>query len=205
MSSYKTLWLLLQRLTYAGGAHALQVVLDDTRSLKLPPPGAPSPPKVICLCGSTRFKTEFVEANRRLTLEGHIVLSVGFFSHAELMGNKEEALGAEAAAAIDELHLRKIDMADEILVINAFGYAGPSTRREINYAIVNGKTVNLLYPEKGINNPQPFNVSHELMWLCECGMGNGQSATECAKCGGPKLPLVRTNAIAGEQGARGLR
>ena len=38
--------------------------------------------KVITLCGSTRFKDAFLETQKRLTLEGNIVISVGLFGHA---------------------------------------------------------------------------------------------------------------------------
>lgn len=95
-------------------------------------------PKIICLCGSTRFKQEFIEANFRETLKGNIVLSVGWFSHADkdiYNPTPNEKI------AFDELHKRKIDLADEVLVINIDGYIGESTRNEINYAHDQGKTV----------------------------------------------------------------
>jgi hypothetical protein len=93
-------------------------------------------PRVVCLCGSTRFKTEFEAANRDLTLQGYVVLSVGVFAHAdgeELMDYQKEAL--------DWLHLRKIDMADHVMVIDVGGYVGESTAREVEYAERAGKTV----------------------------------------------------------------
>jgi hypothetical protein len=91
---------------------------------------------VVCLCGSTRFKGAFEDANRRETLAGRIVLSVGVFGHCEA-----EPLRPAVKAELDELHLRKIDRADEILVININGYIGESTRREIAYAQARGKRV----------------------------------------------------------------
>jgi hypothetical protein len=96
-------------------------------------------PAVVCLCGSTRFKTAFEEANRRETLAGRIVLSVGVFGHCEAA-----PLRAEIKAVLDELHLSKIDRAEEILVINVNGYVGESTRREIAYAEAQGKRVRYL-------------------------------------------------------------
>ena len=74
--------------------------------------------KVITLCGSTRFKDAFMEAQKRLTLEGNIVM--------------------------DDMHKAKISMADEIFVINVGGYIGSSTRSEIEYAKVTGKLINYL-------------------------------------------------------------
>lgn len=102
-------------------------------------------PKIVCLCGSTRFKAAFDEANYQETIAGNIVLSVGFFMHAT--GNKHgEGVGAtpEQKVALDELHKRKIDLADEILVLNVGGYVGDSTRSEITYAIANDKPVRYL-------------------------------------------------------------
>lgn len=96
--------------------------------------------KVITLCGSTRFKKEFLEAQKRLTLEGNIVISVGLFGHS----GDTEALSEETKAMLDDMHKRKIDMADEIFVINVGGYIGSSTRSEIEYAQKTGKKVKYL-------------------------------------------------------------
>jgi len=92
--------------------------------------------KVICLCGSTRFKREFEEVNRDLTINGFIVLSVGVFGH---VGGVE--LSKKVKRQLDELHLRKIDMADAVYIINPGNYIGESTRREIAYAEATGKPV----------------------------------------------------------------
>ena len=96
--------------------------------------------KVITLCGSTRFKDAFYDAQKRLTLEGNIVISVGLFGHA----GDEEVWKPGVKEMLDDIHLRKIDMADEIFVINVGGYIGESTRREIDYATKTGKTVSYL-------------------------------------------------------------
>lgn len=93
--------------------------------------------KVITLCGSTRFKDEYLAAQKRLTLEGNIVISVGLFGHS----GDNEVWTEGTKAMLDDMHLRKIDMADEVLVINVGGYIGESTRREIAYAKENGKVV----------------------------------------------------------------
>lgn len=93
-------------------------------------------PKIVCLCGSTRFKKEFIKANRDETLKGNIVLSVGLFGHTEGLD-----MNSECKVDLDELHLRKIDLADEVLILNVNGYIGKSTRREIKHADEQGKAL----------------------------------------------------------------
>lgn len=93
--------------------------------------------KVITLCGSTRFKDEFLEAQKRLTLEGNVVVSVGLFGHS----GDNEVWTEGVKDMLDRQHLAKIDLADEIFVINVGGYIGDSTRREIAYAEFKGKTI----------------------------------------------------------------
>ena len=105
--------------------------------------------KVITLCGSTRFKDEFMEAQKRLTLEGNIVISVGLFGHSgdhEVWGNMDEGTLTATKEMLDDMHKRKIDMADEIFVINVGGYIGESTRSEIEYAKTTGKAIRYLHP-----------------------------------------------------------
>ena len=100
--------------------------------------------KVITLCGSTRFKDQFMEAQKRLTLEGNIVISVGLFGHAgdqEVWDGMDEGTLSKTKEMLDDMHKRKIDMADEIYVINVGGYIGDSTRSEIQYAEEHGKTI----------------------------------------------------------------
>ena len=94
----------------------------------------------ITLCGSTRFKEQFFEAQKRLTLEGNIVISVGLFGHS----GDDEVWTEGTKEMLDDMHKRKIYMADEIFVINLGGYIGSSTRSEIEYAMTNGKNVNYL-------------------------------------------------------------
>ncbi len=101
-------------------------------------------PEIVCLCGSTRFMTEFEECTNQLTNEGKIVLSVGVSKHPELYGLPP--LSAELCNALDELHLRKIDLSDSVFIINPGGYIGESTRREIDYATHTGKPVSYLEP-----------------------------------------------------------
>ena len=100
--------------------------------------------KVITLCGSTRFKEQFMEAQKRLTLEGNIVISVGLFGHAgdqEVWDGMDEGTLSKTKEMLDDMHKRKIDMADEIYVINVGGYIGDSTRSEIQYAEEHGRPV----------------------------------------------------------------
>ena len=96
--------------------------------------------KVITLCGSTRFKEQFLEQQKRLTLEGNVVISVGLFGHS----GDEEVWEPGTKEMLDKMHLQKIDMADEIFVINVGGYIGESTRREIAHAEQTGKPVRYL-------------------------------------------------------------
>ena len=107
--------------------------------------------KVITLCGSTRFKDEFLKAQKDLTLKGNIVLSVGLFGHSgdnEVWENMDEGTLTKTKKMLDDMHKRKIDMADEIFVINVNGYIGDSTKSEIEYASELGKKVNYLEPVK---------------------------------------------------------
>ena len=102
---------------------------------------------VITLCGSTRFKDEFMNAQKRLTLEGNIVISVGLFGHSgdqEVWENMDEGTLTKTKDMLDDMHTRKIDMADSIYVINVGGYIGDSTRSEIEYAKKHGKEVQYL-------------------------------------------------------------
>ena len=89
-------------------------------------------PEIVCLCGSTRFVDELRAANRDLTFAGVIVVAPG---------EADEVVTDEQKAALDALHLRKIDLADRVLVVNPGGYVGESTSREIAYARAAGKPV----------------------------------------------------------------
>ena len=90
--------------------------------------------KVITLCGSVRFKEDFLREQTRLTLEGNIVISVTFFDNDIILSEKQKAM-------IGDMHKRKIDLSDEIFVINKNGYIGSSTRSEIDYAIKTNKPI----------------------------------------------------------------
>ena len=92
-------------------------------------------PSIVCLCGSTRFYDEFQEANYRFTMGGMIVLSVGFYPHSQQqIHGQTVGCTEEQKAQLDELHKRKIDLADLVFVLNVGGYVGDSTASEIEYA-----------------------------------------------------------------------
>lgn len=99
-------------------------------------------PEMVCLCGSTRFKDMFNTIIEQLTLEGKIVLSVGLFGHAD--GKYGTVITDEVKLSLDELHKRKIDLCDRVLVLNVGGYVGDSTRSEIKYAAEIGKPIEYL-------------------------------------------------------------
>lgn len=107
-------------------------------------------PKIVCLCGSTRFYKEYQEVYYQRTCEGDIVLSVGFYPHAtnEMHGG-EVGIDAEQKRALDLLHLHKIRMADEVFFINVGGYLGSSSLNELLYAFKLGKEITFLEPDKG--------------------------------------------------------
>lgn len=96
-------------------------------------------PIVVCICGSTRFRSEMIDANRTETMKGKIVLAPGVFGHAG------DPITDDDKARLDNLHFKKIDMSDEVLVVNKDGYIGDSTRREIDYARNHGKRVIYLF------------------------------------------------------------
>ena len=100
--------------------------------------------KVITLCGSTKFKDEFLQVQKDLTLKGNIVISVGLFGHS----GDNEVWTEGTKEMLDDMHKRKIDMSDEIFVINVNGYIGESTKSEIEYALKTNKKVNYLEPNK---------------------------------------------------------
>ena len=105
--------------------------------------------KIITLCGSTKFKDEFLKAQKDLTLQGNIVISVGLFGHSgdtEVWENMDEGTRTKTKEMLDDMHKRKIDMADEIFVINVGGYIGESTKSEIEYAKALNKIINYLEP-----------------------------------------------------------
>jgi len=92
---------------------------------------------IITLCGSTRFKDDFMRMQKELTLQGYIVISVGLFGHS----GDQEVWTEATKEMLDIMHKRKIDLAQSIYVINRDGYIGRSTRSEIEYAKAAGKEI----------------------------------------------------------------
>lgn len=107
--------------------------------------------EVVCLCGSTRFRAEFTEANRRLTMAGAVVVAPGVFQH------DGDPLTDEEKERLDALHFRKIDLADRVVVVAPGGYIGSSTSREVTYAKSTGKPVEVWddWPERAGSRAVP--------------------------------------------------
>ncbi|MBZ2195351.1 hypothetical protein [Occultella gossypii] len=97
----------------------------------------PDRPEIVCICGSIRFVAQMRAANRELTSAGVIVVAPG---------EADEVITDEQKATLDALHLRKIDLADRVLVVNPGGYIGESTSREIAYAHATGTPVSFTDP-----------------------------------------------------------
>lgn len=102
--------------------------------------------KIITLCGSTRFKEAFMKTQEQLTLEGNIVISVGIFVHDNAFETIPADKRESTKVMLDDMHKRKIDLADEIFVINIGDYIGSSTKSEIEYAKHTGKPIQYLEP-----------------------------------------------------------
>jgi hypothetical protein len=85
----------------------------------------------------------FGEWNARLTMQGNVVLSVAIVS----TGDKVDPGGK---VLLDYVHMKKIEMSDEIFVLDVGGYIGESTAKEIKLATALGKVIRYLskeYPE----------------------------------------------------------
>lgn len=107
-------------------------------------------PTIVCLCGSTRFGEAFRNANLNETLAGKIVLSIGctMKSDAEIFGYMTDEERQEITKKLEHLHFRKIELADEVLILNVGGYIGESTGRELEYARKLGKVIRFLEARK---------------------------------------------------------
>lgn len=107
-------------------------------------------PTIVCLCGSSRFYEEFQQVNYDLSMAGEIVLSICFYPRGKDQQGRGEgvALGSVEKSALDQLHRRKIDLADYVCVVDVAGYVGESTRSEIAYASQHGIPVRYLSRER---------------------------------------------------------
>jgi nucleoside 2-deoxyribosyltransferase len=126
--------------------------------------------KVITLCGSTRFKDQFLEMQKKLTLAGNIVISVGLFGHS----GDNEVWTTNTKEMLADMHKRKIDMADEIFVINVDGYIGDSTASEMAYATKTGK------PIRFYNNQHAW--IDEVGGYHDNGIGWNPNSVYCGEC-----------------------
>lgn len=126
--------------------------------------------KVITLCGSTKFKDEFIKAQKELTLKGYIVISPCLFAHS----GDEDALNNDIREMLDDMHKRKIDMSDAIMVIDVGDYIGESTKKEIEYAKSQGKFVYFY------NNPEFY---YDDVGGChDSGTGYNPNDVYCGEC-----------------------
>lgn len=104
-------------------------------------------PKVVCLCGSSRFYEAYQQAEYNETMKGNIYLSIGFYPHSVRKAHGEGVgCTSEEKIALDALHKKKIDLADEVFVLNVGGYIGDSTKSEVEYAKASGKPIRWLEP-----------------------------------------------------------
>ncbi len=107
-------------------------------------------PTIVCLCGSTRFMGAWKTAAAAEALAGKIVLSVQIITTSARKGTGlGEHISQETKAMLDALHLRKIDLADEVLILNVGGYIGESTGKELAYAREHGKGIRFLEATDG--------------------------------------------------------
>jgi len=120
----------------------------------------PAKPKIVCLCGSTKFSEAFRTAQFNETMAGKIVLTIGcnMKSDDDLFGNMAEPLKESIKHQLDELHLRKIEMADEVLILNIGSYIGESTRRELEYARKLRKVIRFAEPVGAPNIRDPEGI-----------------------------------------------
>jgi hypothetical protein len=143
-------------------------------------PNQPEKPKLITICGSTKFKDSFIEVNKLLTLNGYMVLTVGFFLHST-----DEKITNEQKQALDELHKMKILISDAVVVINNNNYIGDSTRSEIYFAYNNRKPIILT---NGDDNSCIENLKHlhsrncvKSCFDCELSYFSDYNFIECEK------------------------
>lgn len=106
-------------------------------------------PEIVCICGSTRFIDEWSYWRQRLTYEGKIVLAIEIVTSQDCTTDPQHA-DPDLKVKLDELHKRKIDLADRVFVLNVNGYIGESTRSEIAYTERLGKPIDYLEPYSSV-------------------------------------------------------
>ena len=150
----------------------------------------PIKPVIVCLCGSTRFGDAFRQAEFEETLAGKIVLTIGcnMRSDDDLFGDMAEALKDTIKRQLDILHLRKIEMADEVLFLNIAGYIGESTFNELQHARLKGKRIrwfeetgapNVRDPEYPCTSFEPIGTFYGKE---NCGDCEGDGHYMCRQC-----------------------
>jgi len=135
--------------------------------------------KIVCLCGSTKFKDAYDNANRVESGKGNIVLSVAMFGHLQGLD-----MNGTEKKTFDELHLDKILLADEVLVLNVNGYIGESTKIEIEFAENNNKTIRYLEPlekEEVDGKVKIYKVQNETSdgWVIANNLNEINQAIQC--------------------------
>ena len=100
-----------------------------------------SPRKIVAIIGSTRFKPFHLGAMQKETLKGKIVLCCGFFHHVD-----NYPITDEMKKQLDKLSHDKIDLADEVYVVNVNGYIGQTTNELIAYAASQDKQLTFMEP-----------------------------------------------------------
>lgn len=147
--------------------------------------------KIITLCGSGKFKEEFKRVFKELTMAGHTVLTPAIFELGDLDVGEDDSIDT-IHQRLDLIHQRKIDISDEVLVINVGGYIGKDTNDEILYAITNNKRVKFL-ESSNIDEDNYYKPSDEVIkWLNNlvsgaAGSGNNRLELECPDIYSPQL------------------
>ena len=145
---------------------------------------------IVCLCGSTRFRDVFARANFDETLQGKIVLTIGCdFKSPEARARRLTQADKER---LDALHLRKIDLADEILVLNVGDYIGDSTHYEIAYALQQGKRVRFLELHEGVTEYKP---PQDVEWDGDVDGDDQVLAESCLRCGRATIGMCQFCAL----------
>jgi len=159
----------LRRDLRAYSPRVFDAIADYFDSQKGEKPPQPYPPVIVCLCGSTRFSKAFQDAQLRETLVGKIVLTIGCNMRSdfvlsyitEIFGQMKQEELDEIKRKLDELHLRKIDIADEVLILDVDGNIGKSTTSELNYARTQGKRIRFLSREQKGEKPEELHIKKQ--------------------------------------------
>lgn len=102
-------------------------------------------PRIVAIIGSSRFKAAHLGIAQKVTLQGKIPLIAGFFHHVDCVPLTDDQKGM-----IDQLMLHKINMADEVFVVNVNGYIGKTTRQGIEHARQSDKPITFMEPEEAL-------------------------------------------------------